>query len=339
MRVNDSPSAYEELYHVKSGEKTSISIVKNIVSQQVYCRKSLSVYNIRVYEYLKDNPHPNIPEVCDYEEQDGVLTVYEEYIRGEALDYVLDNRRMDKLEKIHILEEVCDALTFLHSAKPYPIIHRDVKPSNIMITEDGRVVLTDYDAAKVFTPGQIRDTTLMGTEGSAAPEQYGFAQSDVRTDIYALGALIKQMFPKDFRMKRIADRAMEIAPRDRYGSVSEVKELLKRPHHRAAEKQPEDGFYTEYFCTNCDAILNDQPGFGYNDGTWKCTVCGQQLFGEEAGDTGGRFNGIIWYCDGCGTILNKQEGFDYYGDEWTCTECGFANDITEDNIIQEKPRK
>jgi|GEM_PF-2462105 len=334
--ANDRP-VYRELYHVSSGGKTLVSVVEDEGSGKIYYRKVLSVYNVKVFAYLKEHACPYIPKIFNFVEEEGKLTVIEEMVRGETLDFVLQNRDLKKKEKIRILLNVCDALIFLHSAKPYPIIHRDLKPSNVMIADDGRACLIDYDAAKVFAPGRTKDTELIGTQGSAAPEQYGFAQSDVRTDIYALGVMIGMMFPKDFRMQRIAARATKLSPDDRFQSVKQIRERIGRKG--IPRMRPADSRALECFCTNCGAILNDQPGFEYNDGTWICTECGQQLFGDEAGDTGGKMNGVIWYCDGCGAILNKQDGFDYYDDTWICRKCGFRNDISENNIRPEPLRK
>ena len=124
----------------------------------------------------------HIPAIHSFWEEDGKLVVLEEYIQGKTLDALLSKGMLDEQEKIRIVLNVCDALSFLHSAK-IPIIHRDIKPSNIMLTNDGIVKLIDYDAAKVFHRGKNEDTTLIGTVGRAAPEQFGFAQSDARTDV------------------------------------------------------------------------------------------------------------------------------------------------------------
>lgn len=89
----------------------------------------------------------------------------------------------------------------------------------------------------------------------------------------------------------------------------------------------------EYFCPNCQAVLNEQWGFDPNGGTWTCTQCGQLLMDEDIYD-GDNYEGVAWYCDECRALLNKQYGFsDNYG-SWTCTECGHTNGITEDDIIE-----
>jgi hypothetical protein len=89
-----------------------------------------------------------------------------------------------------------------------------------------------------------------------------------------------------------------------------------------------------YYCTNCDADLEEQDGFNPDESFWTCTMCGQALYGED--DHSSRFPGIMWYCDSCNEILNKQNGFTDECDYWTCTECGYNNPISEDEIIDEK---
>ena len=81
---------------------------------------------------------------------------------------------------------------------------------------------------------------------------------------------------------------------------------------------------TEYYCTNCGSILDDQDGFDPDLPAWKCTVCGQALYGD---DIGNRFPGVVWFCDDCGAILNNQPGFTDEYDKWRCTECGYKNEI------------
>ena len=168
----------------------------------------------------------HIPDIHSYWEEDGHLTVIEEYVQGTTLDALLEEGRLSCADRLRIVSDICDALSFLHSA-PHPIIHRDIKASNIMLTDDMIVKLIDYDAAKIFHPDKGRDTTLIGTVGSAAPEQYGFAQSDARTDIYSLGVLIREMFPDDSRFSQIVSKATQMEPKLRYQSAEELKRALR----------------------------------------------------------------------------------------------------------------
>jgi len=90
-------------------------------------------------------------------------------------------------------------------------------------------------------------------------------------------------------------------------------------------------FDEEYYCPNCNAILNDQDGFDPQDSTWRCTECGKELFGDDI-YSGDNFPGVIWRCDNCGAILNKQCGFSDNSDSWECTNCYHENQINEKSI-------
>ncbi|MCR5449762.1 MAG: hypothetical protein K6F23_10230 [Solobacterium sp.] len=91
-------------------------------------------------------------------------------------------------------------------------------------------------------------------------------------------------------------------------------------------------YVQEYFCPHCGAILNDQPGFDPDNGTWICTECGQMLMDDDISNSD-TYEGIAWFCDNCGALLNRQVGFsDSYG-SWTCTECGHVNGTTDHDII------
>ncbi|HUM83971.1 MAG TPA: protein kinase [Lachnospiraceae bacterium] len=325
--------SYEKLYHSTLKDGKEFSFCKDEKTGKPCVRKVLSVYHIQVYGYLKEHPNRHIPGIYDFREEDGKLIVLEEFIRGETLEYILNTEpELPRTEKIRILIGICDGLSFLHGAKP-PIIHRDLKASNIMVAADRTVKIIDYDAAREYRPGETEDTDFIGTFGIAAPEQYGFRQSDARTDIYAVGKLIERMFPGDARMLNLAAKAAEFSPGDRFPDAVFLKQHLENERN-AGDTGDECGENTECFCPNCGASLNDQPGFEKNNGTWYCTECGQFLFGDEAGDTGDRLQGVIWYCDGCGAILNSQEGFYHHYETWVCTRCGYKNDLSENNILK-----
>lgn len=224
-------SFYEELYHLPDSNST---VVRDPKSGCLYVRKILNYYDVRVYEYLKNNPHNNIPKIIEYSESDNALILYEEYIEGITLEeYAADH---SKKELLVVVDAVCDALIFLHQARP-SIIHRDVKMSNIMINKDGVVKLIDYNAAKIVNSNSSKDTVLLGTEGYAAPEQYGFGSSDVRTDIYALGKLVQQLFKDEY--SNVVSKATQIDPNKRYKNVRSFKFAL---HHAGWELLPFPGF-------------------------------------------------------------------------------------------------
>lgn len=217
---------YEEIG--STGRKGQV-LVRDRASQQILLKKMLSNYNRNVYTYLKEHPSKYVPKVYDIFEQEGQLIVIEELVSGQTLDYILENQTISEVDKVEIIREICRGLIVLHSASPQ-IIHRDLKATNIMITADGQLKIIDYDAAKTFKKDASQDTVLMGTHGFAAPEQYGFGQSDARTDIYALGILMKWMLEANTQYQRIIAKATMLDPKDRYQTAQEMLMALGGTH-------------------------------------------------------------------------------------------------------------
>lgn len=201
-------------------------LVINEITNVVCIMKVLTVFDTTVFKFLKENKSKYIPEIFEFGLLDEKLYVFEEFIQGTTLqDYLLQSNVTDD-EKIRILLEVCEALKFIHSA-PTPIIHRDLKPTNIMLTSDRNVKVIDYDAARSFKVGKDEDTVFVGTQKYAAPEQYGFGQSDPRTDIFALGKLIQTIFSNNTKMQRVVDKACQIKPEDRFQTIDEMIYAIK----------------------------------------------------------------------------------------------------------------
>ena len=248
---------YDEIKILEDGK----SVVRDVPTGKLYFKKTLDVYNEHVYAFLRDHKNRNVAAVQAFWKDGESLVVIEELIQGRTLDEILraseasgsetepsgigraesENAGISLgipfSERIDILSQICDGLEFLHNADP-PIIHRDIKASNIMVTDDGIVKIIDYDAAKIYITGQDKDTMMIGTQGLAAPEQYGFAQSDVRTDLYALGKLIERMLPGNVDANRIAKKATEMDPKKRYTSAAQMKaQILRIREHTSALDQ------------------------------------------------------------------------------------------------------
>ena len=213
-------SLYTEVRELSDGR----SIVMDPETEHLYYRKRLTVYSVPVFRFLKEHQHKNLPEIHLFWQEEGDLIVIEELIQGKTLEELSDP---DFNEKKRILLELCDALEALHSADP-PIIHRDIKASNVMIREDGTVKLIDYDAAKQYVSKKSKDTVLIGTQGIAAPEQYGFGQSDARTDIYAMGKLVERLLPESQQAQRIVEKATKLQPELRYRDITELRHQIER---------------------------------------------------------------------------------------------------------------
>jgi serine/threonine-protein kinase len=138
---------------------------------------------------LRGLDHPNIPKIADSFEEEGRSCLVMEFVLGESLEKRLRSANAPLLETdvLNWAAQLCDALTYLHAQSP-PIIFRDLKPSNIMVTNTGQVKLIDFGIARTYKIGKKRDTVAMGSENYAAPEQWGKGQTDGRSDVYALGA-------------------------------------------------------------------------------------------------------------------------------------------------------
>lgn len=188
--------------------------------------KILSHYDESVYQYLCGNSNKHIPKIFElYKDAQGNLIVIEEFIQGNTFDIIINNPTIPEKTKLKYFLDLLEGLTFLHNA-PNPIIHRDLKPSNIMLTEKGEVVILDYDAAKIYKPDSTGDTTFLGTGGVAAPEQYGFMQSDPRSDIYAVGKMLSVAFPSNSRIQKIAEKATSFDPEKRYPNAKILSDVL-----------------------------------------------------------------------------------------------------------------
>jgi serine/threonine protein kinase len=136
--------------------------------------------------------HPNIPKVHDYSSLPGRHYMIMEYVKGKTLQAVLRSRKGKPVDERLALSwalQICRAMHFLSVQKP-PVVFRDLKPSNIMIEHDGKVKLIDFGIARFFKEDRGTDTYVYGTPGYAAPEQYGSGQTDIRSDIYSLGATL-----------------------------------------------------------------------------------------------------------------------------------------------------
>lgn len=186
--------------------------------------------SISTYEELYSINCANLPLIYDVITLDDGQIVLEEFIEGVTIAEVMESGKYHYMGTRKVLWSVCNALTVLHERG---IVHRDVKPENVMITKDGRVVLIDFNAARKISSAS-KDTVVMGTVGYASPEQLGVAQSDARTDIYALGVLLNVMItgkhPSEKMAKgkagRIVRKCTSVNPDERYQSAEKLANVL-----------------------------------------------------------------------------------------------------------------
>lgn len=185
---------------------------------------------LTAYEDLYTIKCENLPLVYDIINLDDGQIVLEEFIEGITIAEVMESGKYRYTGTRKVMRSVCHALAVLHERN---IVHRDVKPENVIISKDGRVVLIDLNASRKISTAS-KDTVVMGTVGYASPEQLGISQSDARTDIYALGVLLNVMItgkhPSEKMAKgrtgKIVRKCTSINPDDRYQSVEKLAQLL-----------------------------------------------------------------------------------------------------------------
>lgn len=195
------------------------------------------------YALLSTLTHPSIPKAVSFSEVDGALYLVREYIPGKTLSTLIDEEGPLPAQKAaEIVSHLCGVLAYLHHQNP-PIIHRDVKPQNVLLAVDGRCVLIDFGIARRFDGEASQDTVCMGTQATAAPEQFGYRQTDVRSDIYSTGILLLYLTTGSFdpgsanalsgRLGRIVRRCTRFDPADRYADILSVQYALTRCLHPA----------------------------------------------------------------------------------------------------------
>ena len=189
-----------------------------------------------VYCKLRGIRCPNLPEIFDVKEDGGAVYVLEEYIRGDTLAFLLEGKPLPEAQAGQIAAQVCRGLRALHSIGA---VHRDIKPENIIL-RGSDAVLIDFDASRICKELNTTDTRIMGTTGYAAPEQYGFSQTDARADIYAMGILLNEMLTGQHPSRLLAagkfrptiEKCTRINADQRYASATELLDALTRPQAR-----------------------------------------------------------------------------------------------------------
>lgn len=139
---------------------------------------------------LHNLDHDGLPKHIATFESDTMTVTVREYVEGIPLSRYAKENDLPEREIVQICVRLCDILGYLHHREA-PIIHRDIKPQNIIVRPDGSVALIDFDIARIYRSGNETDTMFFGTQAYAPPEQYGFSQTDARTDIYSLGVLLR----------------------------------------------------------------------------------------------------------------------------------------------------
>ena len=224
--------SYEMVDILKDSENGPVALIYDKIGRQVSVLKQRDVRSRGIYEMLKETDDPHVPAIYRLIEQNGKLLVIEEYIDGRTLaDIMRYDGMLDEKIALHILKEICECLRHFHKRN---VVHRDIKPSNIILAKNYEVKLIDFGIARVTRPSEEPDTEFLGTKGYAPPEQYGFGQTDARSDIYSLGITIRRILGEDYHgsLMPVLRKCAALDPERRYSSVDELLQDVERQQRR-----------------------------------------------------------------------------------------------------------
>ena len=213
---------YEKISVITENADKTILLLRDRQTGE-YCRYKRINRRVEIYRQIEKIKSSYLPGILYLHYDENETVVIEEEIQGTSLQAQLDGGKVfaeKECEKIFI--DLCNALSLLHKNG---IVHRDLKPDNIMLA-NGKVKLVDFDASREVKAGTLNDTVLLGTKGFAPPEQYGFSQTDSRSDIYALGVTMQLIAGNKSKYRKIIKKCVSFAPKDRYRSVNAVKRAV-----------------------------------------------------------------------------------------------------------------
>lgn len=221
----------------RGSEGHRLLLLENAQGQKRVLKQFSHEQNARMraeLEALNHAEEAGIPKLYDYAEDERYVYLLREYVEGRNLEeLVAECGTLPAQETVRIGIQLCDVLARLHRRN---IIHRDVKPQNVIMTPDGSVYLIDFDISRKYTEGEGSDTEYLGTRGIAPPEQFGYGQTDARTDLYSLGVVLLYLSTGSYDLRaiprlpralaRVVRGCTYFAPEQRYRSAAQVRRRL-----------------------------------------------------------------------------------------------------------------
>ena len=217
-------TAFLKIRLLKSSDKGEVWLASE-KSGRLVIRKRIAWTGLP-YAMLKEKGYPLIPRILHCIEEDSETLVVEEYVQGESLlDRIGRKAYLSEREAGNILLQLCDGLAPIHAQG---IVHRDIKPSNLILQSGCIIRLIDFDAARTIKEHSGEDTMHLGTKGYAPPEQFGYGQTDARSDIYSIGITLRESMPEEYDgyLAKIFARCTEIDPDRRYRNVQELRRAV-----------------------------------------------------------------------------------------------------------------
>lgn len=234
----DARPELEVLESLRTCDGTSLCILYDRVCRRKLFMKSgeRSIIENEA-EMLERFAGDGVPAVCSCYVDGDTGYLLRRYIEGKSLrEYIDENGTFSPKKATQIGIKVCNILSRLHSADP-PVIHRDIKTDNILLTPDGEIYIIDFGIAREYDDAVERDTHVRGTPVTSPPEQFGYSQTDERSDIYAVGVMLTELttgsvkidtagLPKG--LAKIIRRCTEFSPDKRYKNAMELGKALEK---------------------------------------------------------------------------------------------------------------
>lgn len=226
--------SFETLTSLDEKQEHTVFLVKGKSDGKIYVKKIVSPEAAITCQKIKGLNNPNIARIYDtaWNEEKGIII--EDFINGWTLEEYLEKWGLIEEHKVcSIVRDLSNALFDIHNQG---IVHRDIKPENIMISSDNVIKLIDFGIARVKKEDSSHDTAILGTAGYAAPEQFGYMQTDARADIYAIGVLMNKLLTGKLPtqnlyevqpVRGIIKRCIEIDARNRFQTIQELKRMVE----------------------------------------------------------------------------------------------------------------
>ena len=228
---------YEELSVLSDTKKCRTSLMRNKDTGELVVKKEMGKESFSVYSLLKSIKNKNLIKVLEcFRDEDKTIEI-EEYVNGKRLDDYFREKKATLEQGVDVGIALCEGLAPMHKLN---LVHRDIQPKNIIITNEGSLKIIDFDISRKENENATHDTTLLGTVGYAAPEQYGFAQTTNRSDIYSIGAVLKELSSFS-ELDKIIAKCMEMDPANRYENVEQLENELEKVKGQAERKNNDFG--------------------------------------------------------------------------------------------------
>lgn len=232
---------------LKEGEDSCTVLVKETATG-IFCvlkwgrkiQAEMLQNEMEILQKLTEMGLTGIPKAYRIFEENGGVYFLREYIEGTPLSQmVMQKGGIQKRELCKISLKICQAVENFQKLED-PMIHRDIKPENIVVTPTGETVFIDFGTMRSYKKDSQRDTFVVGTRGTAAPEQYGYRQTDQRTDVYAIGQTMLYMVTESYeldqlseckisrKLKKIIEKACSFEPDKRYADAAELRKAIEK---------------------------------------------------------------------------------------------------------------